>query len=72
MLFYRIFQYFMIFSRKFRSESECDKRRSECGKHQSECDKRGSECGKRQSEYDKRGSEKREKNSRKRIDSQKK
>lgn len=43
MLFYRIFQYFMIFSRKFRSQSECDKRRSECGKRQSECDKRGSE-----------------------------
>ena len=33
----------MMFSRKFRSGSECDKHGSECGKHGSECDKRGSE-----------------------------
>ena len=72
-----------MFSRKFRSGSECDKHGSECDKRGSECDKRGSECDKRGSECDKRGSEcdkrgsecdkhgseKREKNSRKRATS---
>ena len=73
----------MMFSRKFRSGSECDnhgtecdkrgsecdKRGTECDKRGSECDKRGSECDKRGSECDKHGSEKREKNSRKRATS---
>ena len=63
--FYRIFLYFMMFSRKFRSGSECDNHDSECDKHDSECDKHGSEWGKHESERE------REKNSRKRIDSQK-
>ena len=77
--FYRIFLYFMMFSRKFRSGNECDKHDSECDKRGSECDNHDSECDKHDSECDKHGSEwgkheserEREKNSRKRIDSQK-
>ena len=71
-----ILYFLMMFSRKFRSGTECDKhgiecdnRGSECDKRGSECDKRGSECDKRGSECDKHGSEKREKNSRKRATS---
>ena len=33
----------MMFSRKFRSGSECDNHDSECDKHGSECDEHGSE-----------------------------
>ena len=50
-----------MFSRKFRSGSECDNHGSECDKRGTECDKHGSEYDKHGSEYDKRGSEKREK-----------
>ena len=49
-----ILYFLMMFSRKFRSGSECDNHGSECDNHDSECDNRGTEC-------DNHGSEKREK-----------
>lgn len=53
-----ILYFLMMFSRKFRSGSECDNHDSECDNHGSECDNHGNEYDKRGSECDKRGSEK--------------
>ena len=51
----------MMFSRKFRSGSECNNHGTECDNHGTECDNHGTECDNHGSECDKRGSEKREK-----------